>query len=130
HHMFATGLTQVAAIIVAAASMTIAIPSGVQVFAWIATVASGRPLLRTPLLYVLGFVVVFVIGGLSGVMFAAIPFDQQVTDTYFVVAHFHYVLFGGAVFPFFAGMHYWFPKLTGRMYHEGVAKAAFWLFFV
>src|SRR5581483_2399023 len=130
HHMFATGLTQVAAIIVAAASMTIAIPSGVQVFAWIATVASGRPLLRTPLLYVLGFVVVFVIGGLTGVMFAAIPFDQQVTDTYFVVAHFHYVLFGGAVFPILAGLFYWGPKMSGRLYDERLGQLSFWLVFV
>ncbi len=130
HHMFATGLTQVAAIIVAAASMTIAIPSGVQVFAWIATVASGRPLLRTPLLYVLGFVVVFVVGGLTGVMFAAIPFDQQVTDTYFVVAHFHYVLFGGAVFPILAGLFYWGPKMSGRLYDERLGQLSFWLVFV
>src|SRR5581483_9483667 len=130
HHMFATGLTQVAAIIVAAASMTIAIPSGVQVFAWIATVASGRPLLRTPLLYVLGFVVVFVIGGLTGVMFAAIPFDQQVTDTYFVVAHFHYVLFGGAVFPILAGLFYWGPKMSGRLLDERLGQINFWLVFI
>jgi cytochrome c oxidase subunit I+III len=129
HHMFATGLTQVAAIIVAAASMTIAIPSGVQVFAWLATVVSGRPVLRTPLLFVLGFVVTFVIGGLSGVMFAAIPFDQQVTDSYFVVAHFHYVLFGGAVFPILAGLHYWLPKITGRMLDERLGRVSFWLVF-
>jgi cytochrome c oxidase subunit 1/cytochrome c oxidase subunit I+III len=91
---------------------------------------SGKPVIRTPLLFVLGFVVVFVVGGLTGVMFAAIPFDQQVTDSYFVVAHFHYVLFGGAVFPAFAGMHYWWPKLTGRMFHERLGQASFWVFFV
>jgi cytochrome c oxidase subunit 1/cytochrome c oxidase subunit I+III len=129
HHMFATGLTQVAAIIVAAASMTIAIPAGVQVFAWLATIASGRPVVRTPLLFVLGFVVTFVIGGLSGVMFAVIPFDQQVTDSYFVVAHFHYVLFGGAVFPILAGLHYWLPKITGRLLDERVGRISFWLVF-
>jgi cytochrome c oxidase subunit I len=130
HHMFATGLTQSAAVIVAAASMTIAIPSGIQVFAWIATLGAGRPVVRTPLLYVLGFVVVFVVGGLSGVMFAVIPFDQQVTDSYFVVAHFHYVLFGGAVFPILAGLHFWLPKITGRMLSERVGAASFWLVFI
>jgi cytochrome c oxidase subunit I+III len=130
HHMFATGLPQVTLIFYSAASMLITIPSGVQVFAWTATVLTGRPVLRTPMLYVLGFVVVFVVGGVTGVMFAAIPFDQQVTDSYFVVAHFHYVLFGGAVFPIFAGMHYWFPKITGRMMSERLGVVGFWLFFV
>jgi cytochrome c oxidase subunit I+III len=130
HHMFATGLTQVSAIIVAAASMAIALPSGIQVFAWIGTLASGRPVVRTPLLFVLGFLVTFVIGGLSGVMFAAIPFDQQVTDSYFVVAHFHYVLFGGAVFPILAGLHFWLPKITGRMLDERLGRLSFWLVFV
>jgi cytochrome c oxidase subunit 1/cytochrome c oxidase subunit I+III len=130
HHMFATGLPQVSLIFFAAASLLIAIPSGIQVFAWIATLLTGRPVLRSPLLYVLGFLVVFVVGGLTGVMFAAIPFDQQTTDSYFVVAHFHYVLFGGAVFPIFAGIHYWFPKLTGRLLSERLAVVAFWIFFV
>jgi cytochrome c oxidase subunit I+III len=130
HHMFATGLPQVTMTFYAAASLLITIPSGVQIFGWTATVLTGRPLLRTPLLFILGFIVVFVIGGVTGVMFAAIPFDQQVTDSYFVVAHFHYVLFGGAVFPIFAGLFYWYPKLTGRMYHEGLGVISFWLFFV
>jgi cytochrome c oxidase subunit I+III len=130
HHMFATGLPQVTMVFYAATSMLITIPSGVQVFAWIATVWTGRPVLRSPMLYVLGFVVVFVVGGVTGVMFAAIPFDQQVTDSYFVVAHFHYVLFGGAVFPIFAGIHYWFPKLTGRLLNERLAVIGFWAFFV
>ena len=130
HHMFATGLTQGAAMIVAAASMMIAVPAGIQVFAWVATVATGRPVLRTPLLFVLGFIVVFVVGGLTGVMFAAIPFDQQVTDSYFVVAHFHYVLFGGAVFPILAALYYWLPKITGRLLDERLGRATFWLVFV
>jgi len=130
HHMFATGLTQITAIIVAAASMTIAIPSGIQVFAWIATLATGRPVVKTPLLFVLGFLVTFVVGGLSGVMFAAIPFDQQVTDSYFVVAHFHYVLFGGAVFPILAAIHYWLPKMTGRLLDERLGRVSFWAIFV
>ena len=87
-------------------------------------------MLRTPFLFVIGFLLTFVIGGLSGVMFAVIPFDQQVTDSYFVVAHFHYVLFGGAVFPIFAGLHYWLPKMTGRMYSETLGRASFWLVFI
>jgi cytochrome c oxidase subunit 1/cytochrome c oxidase subunit I+III len=112
-----------------AASFMIVIPSGIQVFAWIATVLTGRPVLRTPFLYALAFVVVFVIGGLTGLMFAAVPFDQQTTDSYFVVAHFHYVLFGGAVFPIFAGIHYWLPKLSGRMFSELAGQVSFWLVF-
>jgi cytochrome c oxidase subunit 1/cytochrome c oxidase subunit I+III len=130
HHMFAVGLPQVSLAFFAAASTIIAIPSGIQVFAWLATMLKGRPVIRTPFLYVLGFLVSFVIGGLSGVMFAAVPFDQQVTDSYFVVAHFHYVLFGGAVFPIFAGIHYWYPKITGRMLDERLGQASFWLVFV
>jgi cytochrome c oxidase subunit I+III len=129
HHMFATGLPQVTMVFYAATSLLIAIPSGVQVFAWIGTLLTGRPVLATPMLYVLGFIVVFVVGGVTGVMFAAIPFDQQVTDSYFVVAHFHYVLFGGAVFPIFAAIHYWFPKLTGRMLSERLGVVGFWIFF-
>ena len=93
--------------------MMIAIPSGIQIFCWIATIWAGRPRLHVPMLFVLGFVVVFVIGGLTGVMVASVPFDQQVHDTYFVVAHFHYVLIGGAVFPLFGAFYYWFPKVTG-----------------
>jgi cytochrome c oxidase subunit I len=130
HHMFATGLSNVTFAFYSAASMIIVIPSGVQIFGWLATILKGRPVIRSPLLYVLGFIVTFVIGGVTGVMFAAIPFDQQVTDSYFVVAHFHYVLFGGAVFPIFAGIHYWFPKLTGRLLDERLATWSFWLFFV
>jgi cytochrome c oxidase subunit I+III len=130
HHMFAVGLPQVTMTFFAAASMAIAIPSGIQIFAWLATIIGGRPVIRTPFLFVVGFIVVFVIGGLSGVMFAVIPFDQQVTDSYFVVAHFHYVLFGGAVFPIFAGVYYWLPKFTGRMFSERAGTASFWLVFV
>jgi cytochrome c oxidase subunit 1/cytochrome c oxidase subunit I+III len=100
------------------------------VFAWIATMLAGRPVIRTPFLFVLGFLVTFVVGGLSGVMFAAIPFDQQVTDSYFVVAHFHYVLFGGAVFPILAGIHYWLPKISGRLPSERLGSVSFWLVFV
>ena len=130
HHMFAVGLPQLAMTFFAAASMAIAIPSAIQVFAWLATIIGGRPVMRTPFLFVLGFIVVFVIGGLSGVMFAVISFDQQVTDSYFVVAHFHYVLFGGAVFPILAAIHYWLPKMSGRMFSERLGVASFWVVFI
>ena len=130
HHMFATGLPQLTLIFFSAASMIIVVPSGIQIFAWCATLIRGRPELKTPLLFVLGFIVTFVLGGVTGIMFAVIPFDQQTTDSYFVVAHFHYTLFGGAVFPAFAAMFYWFPKVTGRLYHERVGQLSFWLFFL
>jgi cytochrome c oxidase subunit I+III len=130
HHMFAVGLATVTTIYFAAASLIIVIPSGVQLFAWITTIVTGRPRFDTPLLWIVGFIVLFILGGLTGVMFAAIPFDQQLTDTYFVVAHFHYVIFGAAVFPLLGGLFYWFPKVTGRMYNESWGKASFWLTFV
>jgi cytochrome c oxidase subunit I+III len=130
HHMFAVGLASATTIYFAAASLIIVIPSGIQLFSWITTIVTGTPRFQTPLLWIVGFIVLFIMGGLSGVMFAAIPFDQQTTDTYFVVAHFHYVIFGAAVFPLLGGMYYWFPKVTGRMYHEGWGKASFWLTFV
>ena len=128
HHMFATGLPRMGDSFYTAASMTIAIPSGLQIFAWIATIWAGKPVFRTPLLFVLGFVVIFTIGGLTGVMVASVPLDLQVHDTYFVVAHFHYVLIGGAGFPLFAGVYYWFPKMTGRMLDERLGRWNFWLF--
>ena len=102
------------------------IPTGVQIFCWIATIWRGRLAFRTPMLFVLGFIVIFVIGGLTGVMLAAVPLDLQLHDTYFVVAHFHYVLIGGAVFPLFGAVYYWFPKLTGRMLIEALGKLSFW----
>src|SRR6266566_7326733 len=117
HHMFATGLPVGALIFFAAASMMVVIPSAIQIFAWLFTVNLGRPDFRAPLLFIGGFIALFVIGGLSGIMFAAIPFDQATTDTYFVVAHFHFIIFGAAVFPILGGMYYWFPKVTGRVYH-------------
>jgi cytochrome c oxidase subunit I len=130
HHMFATGLPQLGSSFFTAASMMIAIPSGVQIFCWIATLWSGRPRFKTPLLFVVGFFFIFVFGGLSGIMQASVPVDLQLHDTFFVVAHFHYVLIGGAVFPLFGAFHYWFPKFTGRMLHEGLGKLTFWLMFV
>jgi len=130
HHMFATGMSAVAMGFFTAASLAIAIPNGIQVFGWIATLWAGRPVWRTPLLFVLGFLVIFTIGGLTGVMVAAVPFDWQAHDTYFVVAHFHYVLIGGVVFPLLAGMYYWLPKITGRLLSERLGRWNFWLMFV
>ncbi|PWC36094.1 cytochrome c oxidase subunit I [Azospirillum sp. TSO35-2] len=130
HHMFATGLPHLGNSFYTAASMAIAIPSGIQIFCWIATLWDGRPRFATPLLFVIGFIVVFVLGGLSGIMLASVPLDSQVHDTYFVVAHFHYVLIGGAVFPLFGAFYYWFPKFTGRMLSERVGAWNFGLFFV
>jgi cytochrome c oxidase subunit 1/cytochrome c oxidase subunit I+III len=130
HHMFATGLPTIQLVFFAAASMMVVIPSSIQIYAWTITVNLGRPDFRAPLMFIGGFITFFVLGGLSGIMFAAIPFDQATTDTYFVVAHFHFIIFGAAVFPILGGMYYWFPKVTGRMYHEGIAKASFWVAFV
>src|SRR3954447_197083 len=127
--MFAVGLDTITTVYFAAASLIIVIPSGIQLFAWITTLVTGRPRFKTPLLWIIGFIVLFIVGGLSGVMFAAIPFDQQAHDTYFVVAHFHYVIFGAAVFPLLGGMYFWFPKVTGRMYYERIGQASFWLTF-
>jgi cytochrome c oxidase subunit I len=130
HHMFATGLPRLGNSFYTAASMVIAIPTGIQIFSWIATLWLGRPRFTTPLLFVIGFIVVFVVGGLTGVMLASVPLDLQLHDTYFVVAHFHYVLVGGAVFPLLGALYYWFPKITGRLLHEGLGKASFWLLFI
>ena len=130
HHMFTVGFSSLTTVYFAAASLIIVIPSAIQLFAWITTILTGTPDFQTPLLFIVGFIVYFIIGGLSGITLAAIPFDQQVHDSYYVVAHFHFVIFGAAVFPILAGMYFWFPKLTGRMYNEGVGKVSFWLTFV
>ncbi len=131
HHMFATGLPQLGQSFFTAASIMIAVPSGVQIFCWIATLwSSPRLRFRTPLLYVLGFFAIFVLGGLSGVMLASVPLDLQVHDTYFVVAHFHYVLIGGSLFPLLGGVYFWLPKMIGRMYNEKAGKLGFWLTFI
>ncbi|MDQ4075803.1 MAG: cbb3-type cytochrome c oxidase subunit I, partial [Chloroflexota bacterium] len=127
HHMFTTGLPWLSLSLFTAASMTIAIPSGIQVFSWIGTMWGTRPSFNTPMLYIFGFFFIFVLGGITGVMVAAIPFDEQVHDTFFVVAHFHYVLIGGGVFPLLGALHYWYPKFFGRMMHEGLGKVSFWL---
>ncbi|HZS54709.1 MAG TPA: cytochrome c oxidase subunit I [Bryobacteraceae bacterium] len=130
HHMFATDLPQIGAAYFTASSMMIAITSGVQIFCWIATLWSGRPRLTTALHFVYGFIAIFVLGGLSGVVLASIPLDLQVHDTFFVVAHFHYVLIGGAVFPLFGAFYHWFPKMTGRMMNERLGRLNFWVLFI
>jgi cytochrome c oxidase subunit 1 len=127
HHMFAANVPQLGASFFTAASMMIAIPSGIQIFCWLATMWDGRLVLRTPLLFVFGFIFTFVIGGMTGVMLAAVPLDLQVHDTYFVVAHFHYVLIGGAVLPLFGAFYYWIPKVTGRMLDERLGQINFWM---
>jgi len=130
HHMFATGLPTLALSFFSAASMVISIPSAVAVFAWLATIWLGRPVFNTPFLFFAGFVILFVIGGLSGVMTAAVPLDLQLNETYFVVAHLHYVLLGINVFPVVGGIYYWFPKFFGRMMSETLGKWSFWVMFV
>src|SRR4051795_6521083 len=130
HHMFADGLPTTTLVFFAGATAMVVIPSTIQVFAWSSTIFTGLPRFKTPLLFIVGFILFFVIGGLTGIMFVAIPFTQQVTDTYFVVAHFHYIIFGAAVFPIFGGMYYWFPKVTGRMSFERPGQISFWIIFV
>jgi cytochrome c oxidase subunit 1/cytochrome c oxidase subunit I+III len=130
HHMFTVGLATITTIYFAGASLIIVIPSAIQIFSWISTILTGTPDFKTPLLFIVGFILYFIIGGLSGITLAAIPFDQQVHDSYYVIAHFHFVIFGAAVYPILGGMYYWFPKVTGRLYHEGVGKLSFWLTFV
>lgn len=130
HHMFATGLPELTLSFFTAASLMIGIASGIQIFAWIATLWGRRPVLQPPMLYMLGFVFVFVAGGITGIMVAVLPFDLQVHDSYFVVAHFHYVLIGGVVFPIFAAIHYWWPKIRGRVLDSRLGALEFTLVFV
>jgi cytochrome c oxidase subunit I len=130
HHMFATGMPAGAMTVFSIASMLIALPSAVQVFAWLATLWKGKPVLTTAMLFALGFIVLFVMGGVTGVMVAAIPFDEQITDSYFVVAHLHYVLIGANLFPVMAAFYYWLPKITGRLLSERLGRWNFWVMFV
>ena len=130
HHMFATGLPRVGYSFYTAASMAVSIPTGLQIFCWIATIWDGRPRLQVPMLYVIGFIITFVVGGLSGIIIAAVPLDLQVHDTYFIVAHFHYVLIGGGVFPLLGAITYWYPKFTGRMMSERLGRISFWTIFL
>jgi cytochrome c oxidase subunit 1 len=130
HHMFATGLPQLGESFFTAASIIIAVPTGIQIFCWIATMWSGRIHVKAPMLWILGFFAIFICGGLTGVMLAAVPLNTQVHDTFFVVAHLHYVLIGGAVFPLFGAFYYWYPKITGRMLSECLGRWFFGLFFI
>ncbi|MBA3736734.1 MAG: cytochrome c oxidase subunit I [Actinobacteria bacterium] len=130
HHMFSVGLPGFLNVFFMLSSMVIAVPTGVKIFNWIATTWRGNLIFDTPMLWALGFVALFTIGGLSGIFLAAYPVDWQVTDTYYVVAHMHYVLFSGAVFGAFAGLFYWWPKIFGRVLDERLGKAQFWLVFI
>ena len=130
HHMFTIGMAEPLQWWFMAASLTVAVPTAIKIFNWLATLWRGSLWLQAPLLFCLGFIALFTMGGLSGVMLATYPVDYAVHDSYYVVAHFHYVLFGGTVFGIFAGTYYWFPKITGRMYDERLAKTHFWLMFV
>jgi cytochrome c oxidase subunit 1 len=130
HHMFAVGLGPVANSAFALSTMFIAVPTGVKIFNWMGTLWGGDIRFRPPLLFALGFVSMFIIGGLSGVSHAIVPHDTQQTDTYYIVAHFHYVLFGGAIFGLFAGLYYWWPKFFGRLLSDALGKLHFWLMFI
>jgi cytochrome c oxidase subunit 1 len=130
HHMFSVGLPTFLNVFFMLSSMVIAVPTGVKIFNWIATTWRGNLIFDTAMLWALGFIAVFTIGGLSGIFLAAFPVDWQVTDTYYVVAHMHYVMFGGGAFAVFAGLYYWWPKLFGRLLDERLGKLHFWLVFI
>ncbi len=130
HHMFAVGMSRALDLYFAAASLLVSIPTGIKMFNWLATMYGGRLVFASPMLFATGFLAMFLIGGLTGIMLAAAPFDFQLTDSYFVVGHFHFVLIGGTVFAVFAGLHYWYPKATGRMLSERLARWQFWLLLV
>ena len=130
HHMFAVGMSHMSMTFFSAASMTISVFTAIQVFAWIATLIKGRPIFTASLHFALGFIALLVVGGLNGIITAVIPVDWQLTDTYFVVAHLHYVLVGANVFPVFAAFYYWLPKITGRRMNETLGKLGFWIMFV
>jgi cytochrome c oxidase subunit I len=129
HHMFTTPIPEVILVFVMLSSFLIAVPTGVKIFNWIATLWRGTIEFKTPLLFCAGFMSLFIIGGISGVFLAVFPVDWQLNETYFVVAHIHFVLMGGAVFSIFAAIYYWFPKITGRMLSESIGKLSFWLMF-
>ncbi len=130
HHMFATGLPNLPMAFFSGASIIITVPSAVAVFAWTATIWTGRPVITTAFLFFASMIVMFVIGGVSGFMTASVPVDWQLTDTYFVVAHLHYVLIGINLFPVVGGIYYWFPKMTGRMLDERIGRWNFWTMFI
>jgi cytochrome c oxidase subunit 1 len=130
HHMFAVGLPPLAQAFFASSTTLIAIPTAVKIFNWVATVYGGKIRFTASMLFALGFISMFLIGGLNGAALAVVPFDYQVTDTYFVVSHIHYVLFGGSVMALMAGIYYWFPKMSGRILNERLGQLQFWLFMI
>jgi cytochrome c oxidase subunit 1 len=130
HHMFSIGMSPELNSFFAATTFLIAVPTGIKIFTWLGTMVGGRIIFATPMLFATGFIAMFTFGGLTGVMLAVVPFDWQLSDSYFVVAHFHYVLFGGTVFGIFGAVFYWFPKATGRMLSERLGKWFFWLLFL
>ena len=129
HHMFAVGMSRTLDLYFAVASLLVSIPTGIKFFNWLATMYGGRLSFASPMLFAFGFLSLFLIGGLTGIMLAAAPFDFQLTDSYFVVGHFHWVLIGGTLFGTFAGIYYWYPKATGRMLSERLARWQFWLLY-
>jgi cytochrome c oxidase subunit 1 len=130
HHMFTTGLSVDTKMYFTAATMVIAVPTGIKIFSWIATMWGGSLTFKTPMLWSIGFIFMFTVGGVTGVVLANGGIDDYMQDTYYVVAHFHYVLSLGAVFSLFAGFYYWLPKMSGRMYNEFLGKLHFWVFFI
>ncbi len=130
HHMFVSGMASWLRVPMMITTIIIAVPTGVKIWSWLATLWQGKIHLKTPMLWALGFLFTFLLGGLSGVFLGVVPTDIQTSDTYFIVAHIHYVLFGGTVFTVFAGLYYWFPKITGRMYNERLGQVHFWITFV
>ena len=130
HHLFTIGMPIGLDSFFMISSMAVAVPTGVKIFNWLATTWRGNLIFDTPMLYVLGFIALFTMGGLSGIFLAAFPVDWQLNDSYYVVAHFHYIAFGGMVFALFGGLHYWWPKMFGRLLDERLGKISFWLMFV
>lgn len=130
HHMFTSGMPTVAILYFMYATMLIAVPTGVKVFNWVATMWRGSMTFETPMLFALGFIVLFTIGGLTGLVLSLAPVDIQLHDSYYVVAHFHYVMVAGSLFALFAGIYYWLPKYCGRMYNEMLGKIHFWMSFI
>jgi cytochrome c oxidase subunit 1 len=130
HHMFTVGMSRTLDLFFATSSLLVSIPTGIKFFNWLATMYGGRLTFPSPMLFTMGFLSMFLIGGLTGIMLAAAPFDFQLSDSYFVVGHFHWVLIGGTLFGVFAGLHYWYPKVTGRMLSERLARWQFWLLYL